>query len=212
MNAFKALGLPGQLIVTVVAMGLIVLGGWKLWPNITEQRLTIKKKDSQLKDLETEVAKGRNLEKQLPALEHDIANREKQLEHLKGVIPPFRTDSEIIQKFEFLAKRSRLDITKVVSQKLRKKEFYDEYPLKLNLTGNYHDIAKFFERMARLPRIFNVSGVKLVANKAKGRTTASIRADFTAVTFIYREGGQAAPAKKKAPKKKKPAGDSDKLE
>ena len=211
MNAFKSMGLVAQVIVTFIVAGIILGVGFKVFPNIMQMHANIKKQEDKLKDLDAEVAKGRNLEKQLPALERDIANREKQLEHLKAVIPPVRSDSEIIQKFEFLAKRSRLDISKVAPQKLRKKDFYDEYPLKLNVAGNYHDLAKFFERMARLPRIFNVSGVKITVNKTvKTKVSQSIKADFTAVTFIYREGN-AAPATKKGKKggKKKGKGDAD---
>ena len=214
MNAFKALGFVGQMIVTLILVVVIGVAGWKFFPNLAQQRVDIEKRNSRLQDLNAEIAKGINLEKQLPQLERDIANREQQLEHLKAVIPPVRSDSEIIQKFEFLAKRSRLDIAKTSPQKLRKKEFYDEYPLKLNVAGNYHDLAKFFERMARLPRIFNVSGVKITVNKSKqSRLNQSIKADFTAVTFIYREGGNAPAKKKKAPaKKKKPAGKESETE
>ena len=210
MNFFKTLPFPAQIIISALLMAGTLAFGWKVFPNFAQQKKDIQTKDTKLKDLEAEISKGINLEKQLPQLERDIAAKEAQLNHLKTVIPPFQFNSDILQKFESLAKRSRLDISGVKPQKLRKKDFYDEYPLTVEVSGNYHDLAKFFERMARLPRIFNVSGVKLRANRDKKRPGASIRANFTAVTFIYREGAVApVKATKKKPAKKKKSGEMD---
>ena len=204
LNAFKGLGLVAQLVITAVLMGGIIAGGFYLFPDIQAQNQEIQKRQQKLTGLEAEIQKGRNLEQRLPELEREIANKEAQLNELKTIIPPLRSDSDLIQKFEQLAKRSRLDIVKIQPQNLRRKEFYDEYPLVLDLRGTYHDLGKFFARMAGLPRIFNVSGVKV---RQQLRPTSSISANFTAVTFIYREDAGPAPgakakAKKPPPKKK----------
>lgn len=211
MNFFKTLPFPAQVVISALLMAGTLAFGWKVFPNFAQQKKDIQTKDAKLKDLEAEISKGINLEKQLPQLERDIAAKEAQLNHLKTVIPPFQFNSDILQKFESLAKRSRLDIANIKPQKLRRKDFYDEYPLQVQVSGNYHDLAKFFERMARLPRIFNVSGVKMQANRNKKNTSSSISASFTAVTFIYREGAVAGPVKKATKKKgpKKPASEME---
>jgi type IV pilus assembly protein PilO len=41
------------------------------------------------------------------------------------------------------------------------KEFYAELPVKISLTGVYHDTAIFFEKVAKLPRIVNVSDISM---------------------------------------------------
>ena len=116
---------------------------------------------------------------------------------MKTIIPPVRRDSEIVQKLENLAVRSRLGIKQILPNRPRKKEFYDEYPLAIDVSANYHDLGKFFDRMAHLPRIFNVQGVNIRQSSAAGPNGGpspySIEASFTAVTFIYREEAPAAP-------------------
>ena len=208
MEKFKTLQLPVQLVITVVVM-LVILGvGYKYFPAIAAKNEEIKTQRAKLDELNAEIAKGINLEKKLPELEREIANLEAQLEELKTIMPPARVDSEIVSKLESVAKRSRLAIRSLVPQRPRRKDFYDEYPIAIDVSANYHDLAKFFDRVAHLPRIFNISGVTLRQYKlvsAPGATAPfSIDASFTAVTFIYREdepAAAAAPGKKVNPMK-----------
>ncbi len=60
------------------------------------------------------------------------------------------------------------------------KEFYAELPVKISLSGVYHDTAVFFEKVAKLPRIVNVSDVSMErregtkdGNGAKGPVLAT---------------------------------------
>ena len=204
MDKFKALGLPAQLVIIVIVMAVVGFVGWQYTPGIAKLRVEIADKQADLDKRNQEVQKGINLEKKLPQLESEIALLETQLEELKTIIPPLKRDSEIIQKLENLAVRSRLGIVQITPNRPRKKDFYDEYPLSIDVQANYHDLGKFFDRMANLPRIFNVSGVSIRHNRASSGPY-SIEASFTAVTFIYREDPPVAPA---APvKKPAPAGD-----
>jgi type IV pilus assembly protein PilO len=201
MNAFKALPFWAQVLVTVLLMGGLGFGGYSFL--ISDKIAEVKKKEKKLNELNIEVQKGLNLEKKLPELQREIASLEEQLNQLKTILPPVRRDSELVQKIEQLAKRSRLTILSIVPQRLRQKEFYDEYPIQISVLANYHDLAKFFDRMSGLQRIFNVGGVKMTQRIQRSTTIA---ANFTAVTFIYVEGRQAPAAAKGKPKKgaKKP--------
>jgi len=205
LAAFKKLSFVAQVVLSVVLAAAIGFIGYQFWPNIAEQKVRIRKQQEKLQALQEEIVRGQNLEKKLPELEREIAQLEAQLEELKAIIPPLRDDSKLLLQFESIAKRSRLDINKMAPQRTRRKEFYDEYPISVDVVGNYHDLAKFFDRMANLPRIFNVQGVKMRASKTQA--DASVAANFMAVTFIYREESDqpqaAAPAKgKKKPKKR----------
>jgi Tfp pilus assembly protein PilO len=207
VERFKALGLPVQATITVVLMVVIFLVGYYKFPGVQAKNEQIKSEQAKLDELTAEIQKGVNLEKKLPELEREIANLEGQLEQLKTIMPPARIDSEIVAKLESLAKRSRLAIKQLSPQRPRKKDFYDEYPISIDVSANYHDLAKFFDRMAHLPRIFNVSGVSLRAYRGQSTTTVpySMDASFTAVTFIYREEPPPPPPAPKPP----PTPDSD---
>lgn len=210
MEKFKSLQLPVQLVITVIVMAIILGVGYKYFPNIAQKQEEIKSQRAKLDELNAEIAKGINLEKKLPELEREIANLEVQLDELKTIMPPARIDSDIVAKLQSVATRSRLAIKTLVPQRPRKKDFYDEYPIAIDVSANYHDLAKFFDRVAHLPRIFNISGVTLRKKAAGvgGSVTHSIDASFTAVTFIYREEEPPPPPAKKAPAPK-PAAEDD---
>jgi type IV pilus assembly protein PilO len=209
LAAFKKLNFAAQVVLSVVLAAAIGFIGYQFWPNIAEQKVRIGKQQQKLQALQAEIVKGQNLEKKLPELEREIAQLEAQLEELKAIIPPVRDDSKLLSQFESIAKRSRLDINKMAPQRTRRKEFYDEYPISVDVVGNYHDLAKFFDRMANLPRIFNVQGVKMRATKVQA--DSSVAANFTAVTFIYREDSDQPqpPAATKGKKKGKKKGGSE---
>lgn len=200
MNRFKQFSFPVQVGITVAVMAIVFLVGFYQYPGIKAKNAEIQQKRTDLDALTAEIQKGLNLEKKLPELEREIANLEAQLEELKTIMPPARVDSEIVSKLESVAKRSRLAIrTLVPATHPRKKDFYDEYPITIDVSANYHDLAKFFDRVAHLPRIFNVTGVTLRQYRGASGSAVpySLDASFTAVTFIYREEAPPPPAPKK---------------
>jgi type IV pilus assembly protein PilO len=75
-----------------------------------------------------------------------------------------------------------------------RKEFYAEIPVAMQVRGGYHDLAIFFDKVARLSRIVNIKNIKM--DRAKDST--DLNTLCTAVTYKFVE-----PAPDKASKKKK---------
>jgi type IV pilus assembly protein PilO len=49
-------------------------------------------------------------------------------------------------------------------------KFYEDIPIKVQLTGSFHNTISFFERVARLPRIVNIEDITMgEAQEVKGR-------------------------------------------
>ena len=80
----------------------------------------------------------------------------------------------------------------------KKKEFYAEIPVAMNIRGDYHNLAIFFDQLARLSRIVNVRNIQMVRTKSKRGTTV-LNAKCTAVTYKFVD----TPPKKKKRKKKR---------
>ena len=83
----------------------------------------------------------------------------------------------------------------------RKKEFYAEIPVAMNISGGYHNLAIFFDKVARLSRIVNIRNILM--SRAKGKGTQNISAKCTAVTYKFVETAPKKKSKKKSRKKKK---------
>ena len=89
----------------------------------------------------------------------------------------------------------------------KKKEFYAEIPVAMSLRGDYHNLAIFFDQVARLNRIVNIENIqmRLAKGKGKGASTRELTAKCTAVTykFIDEAPPKVSDKKKKRPKRKK---------
>ncbi|HUH65730.1 MAG TPA: type 4a pilus biogenesis protein PilO [Syntrophales bacterium] len=44
-------------------------------------------------------------------------------------------------------------------------QFYEEIPVRVSVTGGYHSIVTFFEKVARLPRIINIEDISMTEAK-----------------------------------------------
>ncbi len=66
---------------------------------------------------------------------------------------------------------------------LRPKEFYSEYPIKLKVTGRYHEFAEFISGVAALPRIVTVQEISITPADPKGGVKLTM--ELTAITYQY---------------------------
>ena len=77
------------------------------------------------------------------------------------------------------------------------KEFYAEIPVAMSIKADYHNLAIFFDQVARLSRIVNIRDIQIDRTKDKDSKELSTRC--TAVTYKFIE----TPPKKKSKSKKK---------
>ena len=76
-----------------------------------------------------------------------------------------------------------LDIDYFKPEGLRPKEFYSEYPIKLKVTGRYHEFAEFISGVAALPRIVTVQNIEIKPSDPKGGVKLTM--ELTAITYQY---------------------------
>ena len=77
-----------------------------------------------------------------------------------------------------------LDIDFFKPEGLRPKEFYSEYPIKLKVTGHYHEFAEFISGVAALPRIVTVQDIAITPTDSK-ENGKKLTMELTAITYQY---------------------------
>lgn len=156
-------------------------------------------------------AEQRTLEQQLAekkAIADNLTDRRREMDQLDQKLQealtelPERKDiDELLAQLNDVGKKSGLEISKVEPSAETAESFFARIPVKMTVSGNYHEIALFLQEVANMRRIVNVNNIKLSVN-----TTASkpekvvLNSDFMATTFRFIE---ASAAKKDA---KKPGG------
>jgi type IV pilus assembly protein PilO len=78
------------------------------------------------------------------------------------------------------------------------KGFYAEIPVKIQVQGGYHNLAMFFDQVAKLSRIVNISNINITGAKGSTKAATYLQASCVATTFRFIEQ---APKGKEAKKK-----------
>ena len=68
------------------------------------------------------------------------------------------------------------------------KGFYAELPIKIRLTGSYHELARFVSDVAALPRIVTLHDIEISTSDELSGSDLSM--ELTAKTYRYLEDGE----------------------
>jgi type IV pilus assembly protein PilO len=177
-----------KVVLGVVVLAGIVAGSYFLAISPVQQNLaTLEGKKSQV---EADLAKNRAAAAQIDQYRKEIADLEKKLVVLREKLPSEKETPALYKTVSDAAQQSGLGVALFQPGAMRPRDFVNEIPITLNAEGGYHELGRFFARVASLPRVVNITGLKLTGiPKGKG----SLRAELTLSTYTLRTG-PAAPA------------------
>ena len=162
----------------------------------------------QSEKLQEEIRKAEKNESKLKKLEEEKASNAAVLEDLKGILPEKQEVSQILRKIQAIASNARLKTSVFTFGNEIKKDIYLEWPIVISLEGNYHNLGMFFDQVSRLKKIFTIDGLRISPLNTLSYDY-TIKASFTATTYIYNESAAARkPGAKKAPARR-PAPEPD---
>ncbi len=174
----------GQVLVFVLLALGIVLAAYFIWPGIGEQRIQIVGYEEQWTQKQKEILKGQAIEQRLPEFEREIAGLELKLADVQQILPTDRETGELLRWVKNLGDQSNLDLKSFTPGGLKPAEFYQEFPIEMQVVGRYHDLGIFLDRVSKYSRIINVDNLRIGTAKEPGKT---IQASLTATTFVYTE-------------------------
>jgi type IV pilus assembly protein PilO len=186
MLDFKKLPFWGQFAVVAVMAIALVAVAWMAYPNFGEMKKKNVADTERLEGLQAEIRKGQAIEAKLPEFEREIENLQAKLNDLLAILPTEPETGELLKWVKNLTDQSNLELLQFNPGALRALEFYKEFPIMMEVEGDYHDLGVFFDRISKYSRIINVSGVAINGQKT-GR--GSIHSTFTATTFVYSDTG-----------------------
>src|SRR5882762_10623427 len=169
--------------------------------------------------LEAKMQENAELESYRPKLadiERQLANLKQQLEIERRIVPDEKEVDGFMRMLDAEAMKAGIELRRYTAKPAAAKEFYTEVPFEMELDGPYYSMLSFFDRVAKLERIVNVSSLLVATVKkpsdAKTKHTyeyapnESVVATFTATTFFSHDlepaasssgrPGQPAPVKK----------------
>ena len=181
LKKIGAAPLPVKIAIIVVLCIALAVAGYFL--DTTKQKAELDKviaEEQGLRKTFTEKqAKAANLEaykQQLDEMRTSFGTLLRQL--------PNKTEIEtLLTDISQTGISAGLEINYFKPEGLRPKEFYSEYPIKLKVTGRYHEFAEFISGVAALPRIVTVQNISIKPAEPKDGVKLSM--ELTAVTYQY---------------------------
>lgn len=149
-------------------------------------RVEFESRHLQLDGLKKDIAMGMNTARKLPEFRAQVGELEARLNNLKAVLPEEKDAADLLRRMQTVATQSNLTIKSFKPAPTVTKQLHAEWPIDLELDGNFHNLAMFFDRVSKFTRIVNISSLE-VKGRDKTDPNATIQAKCVATTFVLLE-------------------------
>jgi type IV pilus assembly protein PilO len=182
--------------ILIFAGTIVLIVGLYIWLVYIPKTGEIKTIKSELDRLETNIRIAKVRANNLKRLEADLAEAQGELKEAIKLLPTTSEIPSLLKNITKLGNDSNLEFLLFSPEKQISKEFYVEIPVSIEVLGNYHDVALFFDKVGNLDRIVNVVNVNMIPIKELSTT---LKTSCKATTYRFKEGKKT----ESVPKKKK---------
>jgi len=170
------LGVVAGLLVAIVG------GYWTMsYQPAQEQRAELVVKSQ---GLQRNLNNARSVANNVPGFEAEVAGLERDLQLALKQLPNRKQFEDLLQDISTAGKKVGVQIKSIDREREVRRDFYAEVPFKLEIEGSYHDLARFFEMVASLPRIVNVGAMDIKVDR-ESMTATTLQVTGMATTFRF---------------------------
>ena len=200
LDSIKVLpGYQKALMVAILVIAALFAFVWFVYiPKNAEIDALVQKVAEINNQINVNQAKARRFEE----LKRENIELERQLAVLKEQLPPESEVASLLKQVSDLGTKTGLDfkLWKPTDRRPASSGLYTEIPVEVEVAGGYHAVAAFFDRIGKLPRIVNVSGLKMTNTKIE-KNRLMIQTTFRATAFATAEDGAPSPSGSATPAK-----------
>jgi len=139
-------------------------------------------------ELQRKLSEVRSVAANIAAFEAEIADLEIKLKTALRQLPNQKQLEVLLTDISNLGKTAGIEIKSFERVGEVVHDFYAEVPIKIAIEGEYHDVAKFFDLMSKLPRIVNMGSLSMsVIHEDEVATILSVNGTATTFRFVGRE-------------------------
>jgi type IV pilus assembly protein PilO len=194
---FEKISKLSQLQRALISGGIfLIFIGLFVWLSYYPKFKEIGKIKVSLKKLEKELKAAKKDAKDLKKYKKRMKEAESKFKLVMKSLPEKEEIPSLLANISSSGQDAGLEFVLFQPKKEIKKDFYAEIPVAIKVTGRYHNVALFFDKVARLPRVVNIRNISMTPGRGKGRDKLST--GCTAVTYKFID----KPKKKKKKKKK----------
>lgn len=180
-------------VVALVAFATYFLSVDPALSQIADNDARIEQQDAQLLKLQQQAQHRTQFMREVERLKQRLREAEEQLPK-QAEIP------KLLRDIAYEAQQSGLRLDRFEIQAESQEGDFARVPVTMSVRGSYHEIAVFFDRLAKMPRIVNVTDLLMTKPELENKKIV-VSSSYTATTYRFLD---------KAPEEKKVDGEPKK--
>jgi len=188
MNLESLENIPRSQKIIILALLFTILIGGFVYFIFLPGKTQVDALNKSVADLNHEIMTNEVKLRRLDQLKIENAQLQAQLNELRAQLPAEAEVSGLLKQISDLSIDSGLSI-KLWKPGDRKKDpsgLYTAIPVDVEVSGGYHALGIFFDKVSKLPRIVNITGLSMESARAAGNSVL-IQDKFIATTFAAEE-------------------------
>ena len=182
--------LPAIAKVLILVLVMLLLGAayyFTVHMNLSTEIDSAKKKRTRL---EQQITEAEDRERRYLQLTQELANREAKDRRLKRILPEEMRIESLLEDLDRTRELSGLDLQLFEPRAEQTLELFSKIPVKVLVSGRFHQLSKFFYNVSRLDRVVSMENIRLTSPKVSSTGEVVLKADMLATT--YRRPAEAA--------------------
>ncbi|MBU1055631.1 MAG: type 4a pilus biogenesis protein PilO [Proteobacteria bacterium] len=175
--------------ILIAAVGIFVYALWL--PKLDK----IKKFESENQELTKKLNIAEKTSKSLPEFKAKMLKADIKLKIVLKALPEKKEIPTLLESISLCGQDAGLEFILFQPKGEKQNNFFAEIPVSIQVIGKYHNVAIFFDKVARLPRIVNIDNINMKVDKGNNLFTSC-----TAVTYRFLKA-DASKSKNKGKKK-----------
>jgi len=157
--------------------------------------------NKEIAGLEKKINQAKIKARKLKKFEAEQIEVETQFREALNLLPNKREIPSLLRSITQLGSDAELEFLLFSPNKEKARDFYIEIPVSMEVSGSYHDVATFFDKVGRMKRIVNILDISM--KPVKSRST-NLTTTCNAVTYRFKRkvDDKTKTAKNKKKKKK----------
>jgi type IV pilus assembly protein PilO len=183
---------------------VVLLTAANFFFGIQPLEVEMQEQQAEQRKLDLELAEKSEIAQNLNERRREMDVLEQRLAEALTELPENKDIEELLAQINDIGKKSGLEIARVEPgpETVGSGDFFARIPIKMVVSGNYHEIAMFLQEVSTMRRIVNVNNIRLDGAKVKNEKVM-LNSSFLATTFRFVNTAKQADSKANSKNKKK---------
>ena len=178
---------------------IVLLAGLFVWLVYVPKTNEISRLSKEITGLEQKIRQAKIKIKSLKKFEKEQAEVEAQFQEALRLLPNKREIPALLRSITQQGSDANLEFRLFSPQREKARDFFVEIPVSMEVSGSYHNVAMFFDKVGKMERIVNIIDISM--KPVKSRST-NLTTKCSAVTYRFKRKADEKAEKGKKKKKK----------